>query len=84
MDKDGVPDACDVCPDSVDNVDVDGDGVCDFDDDCLGRDDQDSDGIPDACDPCPLDANATQCQASARLSSLSPGTATIVPGGRGA
>ena len=38
--------------------DIDGDGVGDSSDRCLGFDDTldaDSDGFPDGCDPCPLD-----------------------------
>ncbi|MCB9851677.1 MAG: hypothetical protein H6819_01170 [Phycisphaerales bacterium] len=55
-DGDGVPDDCDVCPDSNDFVDSDGDGNADGCDVCPGHDDQadtDSDGVPDGCDACP-------------------------------
>lgn len=41
--------------------DLDGDGVCDVDDNCIRvenpfQDDADGDGTGDACDPCPYDA----------------------------
>lgn len=44
---------CAICDDE------DEDGVCDYEDACLGFDDSedtDEDGVPDGCDACPLDA----------------------------
>lgn len=55
-DGDGIPDACDDCPEDNPN-DTDTDGVCDSDDICpAGNDnlDNDDDGVPDACDECPF------------------------------
>ncbi len=56
-DRDGVPDAEDLCPDDADAAqeDNDGDGqgdVCDLDDD--------NDGVPDSLDNCPAVANPLQ------------------------
>ncbi|UCE60007.1 MAG: exo-alpha-sialidase [Phycisphaerales bacterium] len=67
-DGDGVPDACDPCPNDYSD-DSDGDGVCDANDECprdankiepgicgCGVDDDadsDGDGIPDCVDTCP-------------------------------
>jgi hypothetical protein len=54
-DSDGIPDACDTCPNDADN-DADGDGVCGDVDNCpnvanADQTDSDSDGLGDACDP---------------------------------
>jgi lysophospholipase L1-like esterase len=59
-DLDGVPDACDNCPDTAgaDQTDTDGDGsgdICDVCPDDL-EDDWDQDGFCAVDDPCPLDA----------------------------
>lgn len=54
-DGDGIPDACDICPEGDDTLDADGDGVPDACDICeLGDDnvDEDGNGVPDACEPC--------------------------------
>lgn len=52
-DLDNIPDACDVCPNDINN-DSDGDGVCDSLDACNGFPDVNLDANPmelDACDP---------------------------------
>ncbi len=46
-------------------LDQDGDGICDYNDNCLGvnnpsQADSDGDGLGDACDNCPTAANANQ------------------------
>jgi hypothetical protein len=56
-DGDGIGDACDACPNDVDN-DADGDGVCGDVDNCPDvanpdQTDSDDDGFGDACDGCP-------------------------------
>lgn len=56
-DDDGIPSACDVCPEDPLN-DSDEDTVCDSVDICLpGNDlvDHDGDGTPSDCDDCPFD-----------------------------
>ena len=45
--------------------DLDGDGVCDVDDNCVNtfnpaQSDADADGVGDVCDNCPFDANPAQ------------------------
>ncbi len=59
-DTDGVPDACDNCPNTpnANQADSDSDGVGDVCDNCPsdanpGQQDSDSDGVGDACDPKP-------------------------------
>jgi len=55
-DSDGIPDACDNCPDdeNADQVDTDGDGLGDACDPCPSdeENDADGDGICDDADPC--------------------------------
>ena len=60
-DSDGVPDACDNCPDTANlgQEDSDGDGVGDACDNCpetVNEDqaDSDSDGVGDACEAAPI------------------------------
>jgi HYR domain/SdrD B-like domain/PA14 domain/Thrombospondin type 3 repeat len=59
-DRDGVGDACDLCPGFNDRADVDGDGLPDCLDNCPNaynpdQADADADGRGDVCDPCPTD-----------------------------
>jgi cytosine/adenosine deaminase-related metal-dependent hydrolase len=76
-DKDGVGDACDVCPNDPTQKctqpiagDLDGDGVADAIDNCPklanpGQEDADSDGLGDACDGCAsANPGATSCAAT--------------------
>lgn len=54
IDNDGICDANDPCPNSINN-DSDNDGICDNLDICIGFDDaidSDNDGIPNGCDQC--------------------------------
>jgi len=73
-DKDGVGDACDICPNDPGQKcanpiagDVDGDGVPNGTDNCPrlanpGQEDGDKDGYGDACDGCPVaNPGATPC-----------------------
>jgi len=60
VDRDGVPDPMDNCPNDYNPLqrDVDRDGIGDWCDNCLiesnsGQEDSDHDGIGDACDRCP-------------------------------
>ncbi|WP_299885150.1 M43 family zinc metalloprotease [uncultured Lacinutrix sp.] len=50
-DNDNIPDACDTCPNDINN-DSDGDGVCDSLDQCNGYADVNLDGNPSAMDAC--------------------------------
>jgi hypothetical protein len=66
-DADGVHNACDNCPLTVNasQLDTDGDDVGNACDNCLlvpnaGQADADLDALGDACDNCPLDANLSQ------------------------
>lgn len=58
-DTDGIPDACDLCPDVADpgQGDVDSDGIGDLCDPCPddSGNDTDGDGACDSVDPCPYD-----------------------------
>jgi hypothetical protein len=70
-----APDAA--APDSNTCTDGDGDGTCDFADNCPaaanpGQTDSDGDGVGDACDATPAPCNAQQLQ-----SSVSDGDATL-------
>jgi hypothetical protein len=66
-DTDGVHNACDNCPLTINasQLDADGDGLGNACDNCLlvanpGQEDSDVDTLGDACDNCPLDANLSQ------------------------
>jgi hypothetical protein len=64
-DGDGEGDACDVCPNDINNIDNDEDNICDNNDNCLGiaNEDQidlDIDSVGDACDNCPEIDNSGQ------------------------
>lgn len=72
-DGDGVPDRCDVCPNTSDaeqpvDTDLDGRGnscdICPFAHDLLQQD-ADADGLGNACDNCPSTANPLQEDADA-------------------
>jgi hypothetical protein len=67
---DGVPDACDNCPEVLNpmQLDTDLDGVGNSCDICIfdfdpGQQDSDLDGVGDACDNCPTEYNPTQSDA---------------------
>lgn len=53
-DNDGFPNCEDICPATANNIDSDGDGICDDFDPCFGADnvDSDMDGVCDALDLC--------------------------------
>ena len=72
LDRDGVGDACDLCPTigTFDDFDSDNDGLGDICDNCPldvnpGQEDSDLDGVGDACDQSPtIRGGASRCQIS--------------------
>ncbi|MEE8558112.1 MAG: hypothetical protein V3T14_09530, partial [Myxococcota bacterium] len=79
-DLDGVCDALDVCPDTID---VDGDGVGDACDNCPSQSnpdqrDSDSSGGGDVCDPCPTDPRDACIAVQSTGQTIGPSGGTLV------
>ncbi|MEM6377664.1 MAG: thrombospondin type 3 repeat-containing protein, partial [Bacteroidota bacterium] len=63
-----IGDSCDPCKNLSNNIDTDGDGISDCEDNCINtpnpaQNDRDNDGVGDACDNCPDKKNPGQADA---------------------